>query len=96
MIPKQTILDTIQAAPIQSGAKRIITEDVEALADSPVHVVTGCGGCPMLGSVHVNNQLALLHCNHPKADNSFECQSYAGLMLFCPLKQHSLTIQLAQ
>jgi hypothetical protein len=90
MIPKQTILETIQAAPINSGAKRIILGDIEALADSPVHVVTGCVDCPMR---LFNDERATVYCLHPK-QTVLVGYEYSDLFATCPLKQNSLTIQL--
>ena len=91
MIPKQTILDTIQSAPINSGAKRIILGDIEALADSPVHTVNNCSDCPISGYDERDDDYV---CFHPNSSNIYGSET--AIFATCPLKQHSLTIQLAQ
>jgi hypothetical protein len=91
MIPKQTILELVNSARIPTGAKRIITEDVEALADSPVHIVNNCSDCPISGYDERDDDYV---CFHPKSSNIYGSET--AIFATCPLKQHSLTIQLSQ
>ena len=55
-------------------------------------IVTGCGDCPFYGDYMIGDSCehACYHPKHPDKWNSF-----APLFSDCPLKQHSLTIELS-
>ena len=57
--------------------------------------LTGCDGCP-LQDVIMPHGYSVFVCCHPSRDGIRHEYSLTELFELCPLKQHSLTIQIEQ